>query len=184
MNSPHVVAFVPSLGSALGQAQGTFQLGVFLKTPTTPRIYHYFPNTPGHRPQDPYTHTHTHTHTAKRPLPPHTLCSPPSAWTPQGSSFPPLILGSHASSTHPVTLRFSIKPLPNSLSPHGSAHKQSACNAGGIGDGAAHSLLGSGRSSGGRHGNPLQYSCLGNPMNRGAWRATVHGVKESTRLSD
>ena len=109
VNSPHeVVAFVPSLGSALGQARGTSQLGVFLKTPTTPRIYHYFPNTPGHRPQDPYTHTHTHT--AQRPLPPHTLCSPPSAWTPQGSSFPPLILGSHASPTHPMTLRFSITP--------------------------------------------------------------------------
>ena len=35
---------------------------------------------------------------------------------------------------------------------------------------------GSGRSTGGRHGNPLQYSCLGNPMERGAWWATVHGV--------
>ena len=38
----------------------------------------------------------------------------------------------------------------------------------------------SGRFPGGRHGNPLQYSCLGNLMDRGAWRATVHGVtKES-----
>ena len=36
-----------------------------------------------------------------------------------------------------------------------------------------------GRSSGGGHGNPLQYSCLENPMDRGAWRATVHGVAES-----
>ena len=37
-----------------------------------------------------------------------------------------------------------------------------------------------GRSAGGGHGNPLQYSHLGNPMDRGAWRATVHGVtKES-----
>ena len=35
------------------------------------------------------------------------------------------------------------------------------------------------------HGNPLQYSCLENPMDRGAWQATVHGVAESgTRLSD
>ena len=33
-----------------------------------------------------------------------------------------------------------------------------------------------GRSPGGGHGNPFQYSCLGNPMDRGAWRATVHGV--------
>ena len=37
---------------------------------------------------------------------------------------------------------------------------------------------GSGRSPGGGHGNPLQYSCLENRMDRGAWRATVHGVAE------
>ena len=42
-----------------------------------------------------------------------------------------------------------------------------------------------GRSPGGRHGNPLQYSSLENPMDRGAWWATVHGVtKRWTRLSD
>ena len=42
------------------------------------------------------------------------------------------------------------------------------------------SIPGSGRSPGGGHGNPLQYSCLQNPMDRGAWRAAVHGVtKES-----
>ena len=34
----------------------------------------------------------------------------------------------------------------------------------------------SGRSAGGGHGNPLQYSCLGNPMDRGAWGTTVHRV--------
>ena len=112
VNSPHkVVAFVPSLGCVLGPARGTSHLGLFLKTPTTPRIYHCSPNTPGHHPQDPYTHTHIYTHTAQRPLPPHTLCSPPSAWTPQGSSFPPLILGD-TSPTHPTTLRFSIKLPP------------------------------------------------------------------------
>ena len=38
---------------------------------------------------------------------------------------------------------------------------------------------GLGKSSGGRHGNPQQYSCLENPMDRGAWRATVHGVSKS-----
>ena len=38
------------------------------------------------------------------------------------------------------------------------------------------SIHGSGRSPGGDHGNPLQYSCLENPTNRGAWQATVHGV--------
>ena len=35
------------------------------------------------------------------------------------------------------------------------------------------------RSSRGEHDNPLQYSCLGNPMDRGAWQATVHGVAKS-----
>ena len=37
----------------------------------------------------------------------------------------------------------------------------------------------SGRSPGGGHANPLQYSCLENPMDRGAWKATVHGVTKS-----
>ena len=37
----------------------------------------------------------------------------------------------------------------------------------------------SGRSPGGGHGNPLQYSCLENPMDRGAWQAVVHGITES-----
>ena len=42
-------------------------------------------------------------------------------------------------------------------------------------------IPGPGRSPGGGHGNPLQYSHLENPMDRGAWRATVHGVAESDR---
>ena len=47
------------------------------------------------------------------------------------------------------------------------------------------SVSGSGRSPGGGHGNPLQYSCLENPMERGAWWATAHGVtKIRTRLSN
>ena len=46
-------------------------------------------------------------------------------------------------------------------------------------------IPGSGRSSGGGHSNPLQYSCLENPMDRGAWQAAVHVVpKSQTRLSD
>ena len=46
------------------------------------------------------------------------------------------------------------------------------------------SIPGSGRSPGGGHGNPLQYSCLKNPMDRGAWRAAIHGAAKSrTRLS-
>ena len=47
------------------------------------------------------------------------------------------------------------------------------------------SIPGSGRSSGRGHGNPLQYSCLGNSMDRGAWQAMVHGeAKSQIRLSD
>ena len=38
------------------------------------------------------------------------------------------------------------------------------------------------RSPGGEHGNPLQYSCLEIPMDRGAWRATIHGVANSQTL--
>ena len=41
------------------------------------------------------------------------------------------------------------------------------------------SIPGSGRSPGGGHVNPLQYSCLGNPMDRGTWRATIHGITKS-----
>ena len=56
-------------------------------------------------------------------------------------------------------------------------------SAGDIGD--AGSIPGSGRSPGGEHGNPRQYSCLGNPMNTGAWWATIHRVTKSwTRCSD
>ena len=50
-------------------------------------------------------------------------------------------------------------------------------NAGGTRD--MGSIPGLGRSLGEGHGNPLQYSCLDNPMNRGAWWATVHGVTKS-----
>ena len=60
----------------------------------------------------------------------------------------------------------------------GEAGKEFACNAGDAG-----SIPGSGRSPGEGNGNPLQYSCLENPMDRGAWQATVHGVTKSrTRL--
>ena len=62
----------------------------------------------------------------------------------------------------------------------GSDSKQSACNVGDPG-----SIPGSGRSPGEGNGNPLQYSCLENPMEGGAWQATVHGVAKSrTGLSD
>ena len=58
-----------------------------------------------------------------------------------------------------------------------SAGKESACNAGDL---PAMGLTpGLGRSLGEGNGNPLQYSCLENPMDRGAWKATVHGVAMS-----
>ena len=55
--------------------------------------------------------------------------------------------------------------------PGGSEVKVSACNVGDLG-----SIPGLGRSPGEGTGNPLQYSCLENPMDREAWWATVHGV--------
>ena len=58
--------------------------------------------------------------------------------------------------------------------PGGSVGKESACNAGHLG-----SIPGSERSFGEGNSNPLQYSCLENPTDRGAWWATVHRVAES-----
>ena len=55
--------------------------------------------------------------------------------------------------------------------PCSSVGKEPACNAGDLG-----LIPGSGRSPAEGNGNPLQYSCLENPMDRGAWQATVHGV--------
>ena len=64
--------------------------------------------------------------------------------------------------------------------PGGSDGKESVCNAGHLG-----SVPGLGRSLGEGNGNPLQSSCLGNLMDRGAWQATAHEVtKSQTRLSD
>ena len=64
--------------------------------------------------------------------------------------------------------------------PGGSEGKASACNAGDLG-----SILGSGRSPGEGNSNPLQYSCLENPMDQQAWQTIVHGITKSwTQLSD
>ena len=61
--------------------------------------------------------------------------------------------------------------------------KNLPANAGDTGD--TDSIPGSGKSPGGGHGNPLQYSCLENPMDRGAWQATVWGItKSQTGLND
>ena len=58
--------------------------------------------------------------------------------------------------------------------PDGLVGKEHTCNAGDEG-----SIPGSGRSPGGGNGNPLQYFWLEDPRDRGAWRATVHGVAKS-----
>ena len=63
--------------------------------------------------------------------------------------------------------------------PSGSDGKESACNEGDLG-----SIPGSGRSPGEGNGYPLQYSCLGNPMDRGNWWATVHGVAEESDTTE
>ena len=59
-------------------------------------------------------------------------------------------------------------------SPGDSDGKEFACNAGDLS-----LILGLGKCPGGGHGNPVQYSCLENPMDRGPWQATVHGVAKS-----
>ena len=73
-------------------------------------------------------------------------------------------------------LSFCVSPLPEASGlPQWFSGKESYCNAGDMG-----SIPGSGRFSGEGNGNPLQYSSLANPMDRGAWQAAVHGVaKES-----
>ena len=73
-----------------------------------------------------------------------------------------------------------LRYIPFKGFPSGLDSKESACSAG-----DASLIPGSGRSSLEWNGNPLQYSCLENPMDRGAWQATVHGLtKSQTWLND
>ena len=77
------------------------------------------------------------------------------------------------------TKTHSFVTLFSDLSPGGSVVKNLPANEGDVG-----LIPGSGRSPRGENGSPLQDSCLKNPMDRGAWQATVHGVSKSrTRLS-
>ena len=78
-------------------------------------------------------------------------------------------------------INFKIKTITRDKGfPGGSDCGQSACNTEDLG-----SISGSGRSPGRGNGNPFQYSCLENPMDRGTWWAAVHGVAKShTRLND
>ena len=64
--------------------------------------------------------------------------------------------------------------LGSILDPGGSDGKEAACSAGGLGW-----IPGLGRFPGGGNGNPFQYTCLENFIDRGAWQATVHGVARS-----
>ena len=81
----------------------------------------------------------------------------------------------HSSTGHSlICLYLQASLLSMHYSPDGSEVKTSACNAGDLGW-----IPGSGRSLGEGNGNPPQYSCLENPVDRGAWWATVHGVTES-----
>ena len=73
--------------------------------------------------------------------------------------------------------RLQLSPLWFERFPGGSDGKASPCNAGDLG-----SIPGSGRSSGERNGNPLQYLCLENSMDGEAWWARVHGVAKSRTL--
>ena len=74
---------------------------------------------------------------------------------------------------------------PTRVLPWGLTGKESSCSAGGEGGaggtGDASSIPGSGRLQGEGNGNPLQYSCLENPMNRGAWWAAVHRVAKNQK---
>ena len=78
------------------------------------------------------------------------------------------------------TVKDMVFPVVIYSFPGGSEDKVSACSEGDLG-----LIPGSGRSPGEGNGNPLQYSCLENPMDGGAWWAAVHRVaKSQTRLSD
>ena len=75
---------------------------------------------------------------------------------------------------------FHIEPVFD-LGPGGASGKEPSTNAGDIKD--AGSIPGSRRSPGGGHGNPLQYFCLENPMDRVVWQVTVHrAAKSRTQL--
>ena len=79
-------------------------------------------------------------------------------------------------SVHLLHWQASSVPLAEGF-PGGSNGKE--CNVGDLG-----SILGLGRSPGGGHGNPLQYSCLENSMDRGACRATFHGVRQESDMTE
>ena len=145
-----------------------------------------------------------------RPLTPESLCHPPddrgvvmqqlprAVWNPHGGVCMPLLISSfitpspshcvhkfilHVSISAPALQADTAVPSLTATAEGfrgGSDGKASAYDAGDTDSGP-----GSGRSPEGGNGNPLQYSCLQNPMDGGTWQATVHGVAKSwTWLSD
>ena len=70
--------------------------------------------------------------------------------------------------------------MPQSASQVALVVKNPPANAGDLGD--MGSIPGLGRAPGVEDGNPLQYSCLGNPLSRGTWQATGHGITESDAI--
>ena len=97
------------------------------------------------------------------------ICSSLKTWC--GASFLPSLV--------PPSLHPSLFLFLNSTFPWWLSGEEFTFNAGDVG-----SIPGSRRSPGEGNGNPLQYSCLGNSTDRGAWRAKVHSQKRRTWLSD
>ena len=97
-------------------------------------------------------------------------------WVP-GSGEGPLTAGLKGWIFRPLQAYFIYYRTSGAGLPRWLSGKDSTCNAGDVRD--TGSIPGLGRSPGGEHDNPLQYSCLGNPMDRGAWQATAHRVAKS-----
>ena len=79
--------------------------------------------------------------------------------------------------SHVLCLRLESNGKLIIFNPMAQPVKKLPAKAGGVG--GAGSIPGSGRSPGGEHGSPLQHSCLENPMDTEAWRATIHSITES-----
>ena len=121
------------------------------------------------------------------PVVPSAACLGKMQALPDGLTTPASLSSNHTPCTSleillldPARLLGSRFPKALCCLPWCSDGKESTCSAGNPG-----SIPGSRRSRGERNGNLLQYPCLENPMDRGAWWTTVHGVtKSQTRLSD
>ena len=97
--------------------------------------------------------------------------------------FPPHMDTSNSSPSHFKVIHYFPPFLICGGFPNGSVGKESTCSSGDTED--MGSIPGLGRSPGGENGNPLQYSCLENPMDRGVWLLTVHRItKSQTWLND